>query len=99
MPISSYLHVHYNRVYHVDARDRRKVRISSANDSADMTTDGATLDPIPFNFALGSQGDVLQSIGTSQRFIVFAGRKSDYVNVGTTPTADDAHLPPKASPP
>src|SRR3546814_7299567 len=71
--------------------------VCSSDLSEDMTTDGATLDPITFNFALGSQGYVLQAIGTYQRFIVFAGRQSAYVYEGTTPTGDDADFTPIGS--
>lgn len=97
MPISDQVHVHFNRVYHVDARDRRKVRVSGANDAQDMTTDGGTLDPITFNYDLTAQGDVLQAIGSYQRFLVLAGRRAIYVYQGTTPVGPSADITPIGS--
>lgn len=97
MPISDQVHVHFNRVYHVDARDRRKVRVSGANDAQDMTTDGGTLDPITFNYDLTAQGDVLNAIGSYQRFLVLAGRRAIYVYQGTTPVGPNADITPIGS--
>lgn len=97
MPITNQAHIHFNRLYHVDARDRRKARVSGANDPQDMTTDGSTLDPITFNYDLTSQGDVLQAIGSYQRFLVLAGRRAIYVYQGTTPVGPTADITPIGS--
>ena len=97
MPITRQIHVHFNRLYHVDARDRRKARVSGANDAQDMTTDGGTLDPITFNYDLAASGDVLQAIGSYQRFLVLAGRRAIYVYQGTTPVGASADITPIGS--
>lgn len=97
MPITDQAHIHFNRLYHVDARDRRKARVSGANDPQDMTTDGAVLDPITFSYDLTASGDVLQAIGSYQRFLIFAGRRAIYVYQGTTPVGALADITPIGS--
>lgn len=97
MPITEQAHIHFNRLYHVDARDRRKARVSGANDPQDMTTDGGTLDPITFNFDLDVTGDTLKAIGSYQRFLVLAGRRAIYVYQGTTPVGATADIVPIGS--
>lgn len=97
MPISDQVHIHFNRLYHVDARDKRKARVSGANDPQDMTTDGGTLDPITFNYDLDVTGDILRAIGSYQRFLVLAGRRAIYVYQGTTPVGATADITPIGS--
>lgn len=94
MPLAADAHVHFNRLYLLDARDRRKVRISGANDPQDFTTDGGTLDPISLNYDLAAAGDVIQEISSFQQRLVFAGKRAIYVYSGTTPIGEDADLVP-----
>lgn len=95
MPITYGAHVHYGRLYMIDARDRQKVRISGANDPQDMTTDAGTLDSISFSFGdLQPQGDVLQWIDSFQRFFIMGGRRNIYAYAGTSPIGEDADFIP-----
>lgn len=96
MPIASYAHTHYNRLYLVDARDQRKIRISGANDPTDFTSDGATLDPITVNFDLRSQGDRVLALQTFQRFLAICGRRAIYLFQGTNPIGEGADFTPVA---
>lgn len=100
MPISSFLHVHYGRLYHIDARDRKKIRISGADDPSDMTTDAGTIDSNSFNFgALQPKGDALLSMASYQSFFAALGTQNLYLYSGvnpipTTSTSDDADFAP-----
>lgn len=89
MPIASNGTVHFGRAYYVDARDQRKVRISGAENSQDMTTDAATLDSTTFKY--GNQqpdGDTVVSIISFQRFLAIAGKRNIILFEGKTPIAD-----------
>jgi hypothetical protein len=95
MPISTCIHAHYGRAYHIDARDQRKVRISGANDIEDMTTDAGTLDGITFNAgALQPVGEIFLWLTSFQRFLVIGGRRNMFVYQGTTPIGTDADFAP-----
>lgn len=97
MPIASYAHTHYGRVYYVDARDRRKVRISGAADPQDMTTDAGTLDSITFRFGdLQGRGDTILALGTYQRYFAMLGKENVYLYSGTTPVGSGADFAPIA---
>lgn len=91
MPIASWVHVHYGRVYYLDSRNQRNVVISAPDDSEDVTTYQKTLDATSFSF--GSQqptGDTLLTMGTFQGYFVAAGKKNLYIYKGATPIADSS---------
>lgn len=105
MPQGDSPHVHYNRLYMLDSRDKKKIRISGADDAQDFSRDSATLDTSNFSidvstydrqsFDFGSlqpEGDELLGIASWQRFIAFIGRKSIYFYQGTVPIGDNADL-------
>jgi hypothetical protein len=94
MPIPQAGYVHFNRLYLLDARDRRKVRVSGAGDAQDFTTDGATLDPISLNYDLAAAGDIIQQISSFQQRLVFGGKRAIYVYQGTTPIGTESDLVP-----
>lgn len=89
MPIASWIHVHYGRVYYVDSRERTRVVISAPDDPEDLTTFQQTLDSTSFSF--GTQqptGDALLTLGTFQGYFVAAGEKNIYIYSGNTPIQD-----------
>lgn len=89
MPIASWIHVHYGRVYYLDARNQRNVVISAPDDPEDVTTYQKTLDATSFSF--GTQqptGDIILTMGTFQQYFVAAGLKNIYIYSGVTPIAD-----------
>lgn len=89
MPISKKTHVHFGRLYHIDARDQRLIRISGANDPQDMTNDSGTLDTHIFRFGeLQPQGDIVLDMASFQRFLGIAGKQALYLFQGTNPVAD-----------
>ena len=91
MPIATYPHVHFGRLYLIDARDQTKIRISGANSPEDFTTDAATLDSITYNFgAQQPQGDILLAMGSYQQYFVAAGKRYLYAFSGTTPVPSSA---------
>ncbi len=89
MPISSWIHVHYGRVYYLDARNQRRVVISAPDDAQDVTTYQETLDATSFSF--GTQqptGDVILAMTTFQGYFVAAGQKNLFIYKGNTPIKD-----------
>jgi hypothetical protein len=91
MPIPAAGHVHYGRLYLLDARDLTKVRISGADDPEDFTTDAATLSSNTFNYGgLQPQGDTLLAMGSYQQFFVLLGRRYTYMFEGTNPVRSSA---------
>lgn len=91
MPIASWVHVHYGRVYYLDSRQQTQIVISSPDDPQDVTTFQNTLNSTSFSF--GTQqpsGDVLQCLGSFQQYFVAAGQKNLYIYRGITPVADTA---------
>lgn len=97
MPISSYIHAHFGRLYHVDARDRRKIRISGEDDPQDMTTSTGTLDSITFRAGtLQGKGDIILAMESFQRFLVLAGQERVYIYQGTTPIGASPDFSPLA---
>lgn len=89
MPIASFAHVHFNRLYMIDARDPTKVRISGPDDPTDMTTFAQTIQSVSIDF--GSQqpkGDNLLALGTYQKFLVAGGKQNVYFYEGTDPIED-----------
>lgn len=106
MPISTDATVRFGRLYLVDARDRRKIRISGSNNPFDFSRDAANLDVSrvagTFNsntFDAGviqPEGDIIQSIGTFQNFFIIAGKQNIYVYSGIQAVGDDADFKPQA---
>lgn len=91
MPIASWVHVHYGRVYYLDARNNKRVVISAPDDPEDVTTYQKTLDATSFSF--GSQqpsGDALVTMATFQSYFVAAGEKNIYIYNGNTPIQDSS---------
>lgn len=91
MPIASWIHVHYGRVYYLDSRDQKRVVISAPDDPQDVTTYQESLDATSFNF--GTQqptGDTILSMATFQGYFVAAGKRNLYIYKGATPIRDAA---------
>lgn len=89
MPIASWVHVHYGRVYYLDSRQQTQIVISSPDDPQDVTTFQNTLNSTSFSF--GTQqpsGDTLQCLGSFQQYFVAAGQKNLYIYRGINPIAD-----------
>jgi hypothetical protein len=89
MPIASWVHVHYGRVYYLDSRDQRTLVISAPDDPEDVTTYLKTLDSSSYSF--GTQqptGDIILTMGTFQQYLVAAGLRNVYIYSGTDPIAD-----------
>lgn len=89
MPIASWVHVHYGRVYYLDSRNNNRVVISAPDDPQDVTTFQKTLDSTSFQF--GSQqpaGDSIQTLGTFLSYFVACGKKNLYIYQGNTPIQD-----------
>lgn len=89
MPIASWVHVHYGRVYYLDSRNQRNVIISAPDDPEDVTTYQKTLDATSFSW--GTQqptGDTILTMGTFQSYFVAAGKKNVYIYNGNTPILD-----------
>ena len=89
MPIATNSHVHFGRLYLVDARDERLIRISGPNAPEDMTTDAATLDSNTFKFGeLQPKGDTIKAMHSFQRFLGLGGQSNLYLYQGTDPIQD-----------
>lgn len=97
MPIIYHAHVHYERAYYADARDRRRLIVSAPYDPQDVSTGGGTLDDITFfTGALQPRGDVIVSLGSYQRFFVIGGEHNVFIYEGTTPVGSAADFNPIA---
>ena len=89
MPIATWPHVHYGRLYLIDARSPGLVRISGPDDPQDFTTFQKTLDAGSFSFTNSQpQAEKLLSIKTFQQYLVAAGQRNVYAYSGTDPVAD-----------
>lgn len=91
MPIASWIHIHYGRVYYLDSRNQRRVVISAPDDPQDLTTFAQTLDTTSFSF--GTQqptGDVILTMTTFQKYFVAGGQKNLFIYQGSTPIKDIA---------
>jgi hypothetical protein len=89
MPIASWVHVHYGRVYYLDSRKQTRIVISAPDDPQDVTTYQQTLDSTSFSF--GTQqptGDVMKCMTSFQQYFVVSGEKNLYIYRGITPIAD-----------
>lgn len=92
MPIASWIHVHYGRVYYLDSRKPTNIIISAPDDPQDVTTFQNTLDSTSFSF--GTQqpaGDILLSLASFQQYFVAAGKKNLYIYRGINPIADTSN--------
>lgn len=91
MPIASWVHVHYGRVYYLDSRNKTRIVISAPDDPQDLTTFQQNLDSTSYNF--GSQqptGDIILAMTTFQGYFVASGQRNLYVYKGATPVKDTA---------
>lgn len=91
MPISSWVHVHYGRVYYLDSRNNQRVVISAPDDPQDVTTYQQTLDSSSFSF--GTQqptGDSLLSMNSFLSYFVASGKRNLYIYQGNTPIQDSS---------
>lgn len=89
MPIASWIHVHYGRVYYLDSRNKQRIVISAPDDAQDVTTYQKTLDTTSFSF--GTQqptGDIILSMTSFQKYFVASGQKNLYIYEGITPVKD-----------
>lgn len=89
LPIASWMHIHYGRVYYLDSRNQTRIVISAPDDAQDVSTYQQTLDTASFSF--GQQqpaGDVILSMTTFQSFFVASGQKNLYIYKGTNPIQD-----------
>lgn len=91
MPIASWIHVHYGRVYYLDSRNSQRVVISAPDDPQDVTTYQKTLDTTSFSFSSQQpSGDVILSMNTFLSYFVASGKKNLYIYQGNTPIADSS---------
>lgn len=91
MPIASWVHVHYGRVYYLDARNGQRIVISAPDDPQDVTTYLKTLDSSSFDFSSQQpSGDIILSMNTFLSYFVASGKKNLYIYQGNTPIADSA---------
>lgn len=89
MPIASWVHVHYGRVYYLDSRNGQRIVISAPDDPQDVTTYQKTLDSTSFSFSSQQpSGDVILSMSTFLSYFVASGEKNLYIYQGNTPIAD-----------
>lgn len=89
VPIASYAHVHYGRLYLVDAREPSKIRVSLDGDPTDFTTFAQTLESNSINYGENQpQGEEILTLGTFQSFLVAGGRRNVYLTQGTNPISD-----------
>lgn len=89
MPIATYPHVHYGRLYLIDSRDRKSVRISGISDPEDFTTYQKTLSSNTMSFgSYQPQAEILLSLDTFQQYLVAAGQRNVFAFSGVDPIAD-----------
>lgn len=97
MPIAYHMHVHYDRAYYVDSRDRRNIIVSDTFDAQGLTADSGSLDDVTFFAgALQPQGDVIVTLGSYQNFFVIGGEHNIYLYSGTVPIGTNADFVPQA---
>lgn len=89
MPIATFPHVHYGRLYLIDARQQANIRVSGPNDPTDFTTSQNTIGAITeFYSTKQPQAEILLAIETFQQYLVVGGQRNVYANSGTNPIAD-----------
>lgn len=89
MPIASWVHVHYGRVYYLDSRNNQRVVISAPDDPQDVTTFQQTLDGSSYQF--GTQqpsADAMLSMNSFLSYFVISGKRNLYIYQGNTPIQD-----------
>lgn len=99
MPIATFPHVHYGRLYLIDARERSNVRVSGPNDPTDMTTNQNDLNAITeFYSSKQPQAEILLALETFQQYLVAGGQRNVYASVGVDPISDVSGAPTDFSP-
>lgn len=89
MPISTFPHVHYGRLYLIDSRERSSVRVSGPNDPTDFTTGQNSIAAITENYSSKQpQAEILLALETFQQYLVAGGQRNVYANVGVDPIVD-----------
>jgi hypothetical protein len=89
MPIATYAHVHYGRLYLIDARDQTKVRISGPDDPQDFTTETKTLASNTIDYGSRyTKGAALKSLSSFGKYLVAGGNANVFVDDGQTPISD-----------
>lgn len=89
MPISTWPHVHYGRLYMVDARDQSLVRISGPDDPQDFTTYQRTLEATSQQYgARQPQAERILTLKTFQQYLVAGGERNVYADSGQSPIVD-----------
>lgn len=86
MPVPYFAHVHYGRVYNIDARNRKRILISGPNDPQDYTVDSVTQDTVTLN--IGGQQPTAEpavAIASFQTFLVVGTHKNVIAYRGTDP--------------
>lgn len=89
MPITEDAHVHFGRLYMVDTRDQKKIRITGPDNPQDLTSDAGTLDANTLSFGeLQPQGDIAVAMDSFQRFFCVGGKENLFLYSGTDPILD-----------
>lgn len=91
MPIAAYPHVHYGKLYLIDARQRAVVRVSGPNDPQDFTTNQDGIEAITeFYSTRQPQAEILLTLDTFQQYLIAGGQRNVYADSGTNPIATTA---------
>ena len=89
MPRARRGHVHFGRLYMIDAADLRTIVISGPDNPEDVTTDAGTIDSSVLRFgAQQPTADKLQILASFQRFLAVCGLRNVMLFEGTEPIAD-----------
>ena len=81
MPIATFSHVHFGRLYLIDARNQSQVKISGYGDPQDFTTVRRTWDAVnEYYNARQPQAEKLLCLRTFQQYLVAAGRRNVYAD-------------------
>lgn len=89
MPIATWAHVHYKRLYLIDSRDETKVRVSGPDNPQDFTTFTKTLSSTSIDYgALQPQAEKILTLATHQRYLVAGGERNVFVYDGVDPIQD-----------
>lgn len=93
MPISTHMHTHFGHLFHIDSRDRTKIRISGPGDPQDMTF-GGSLNTGEFKFGgLQPQGDYAVAMNSFQRFFIIGGKQNTFLYSGDDPLSSGGFVP------
>src|SRR3990167_8298038 len=89
MPIATWPHVHYGRLYLIDARDQGLKRIGGPADPQDFTTYQKTLASNSIAYTSQQpQAETILSLKSFQQYLVAGGSRNVYIHSGTEPIAD-----------